>query len=254
MRIRILGCSGGIGADRKTTSLLVDDDVLIDAGTGLSSLLLDEMVRIRHIFLTHSHLDHLAALPLLLDSIFERIQEPLVVHGRPETLDALRLHVFNWVLWPDFAQLPSPEQAVLRYVEMAPGEALELDGRRFEMVAANHSVPAAGYLVSSAAKAFAFSGDTTSNDGFWAALNAHERLDLLIVETAFSDTNRELAELSRHYTPSALAADLRKLRHDPDIYITHLKPGAELPIFDEVRVAVPGRRLNRLYDGEVIQL
>ena len=62
MQIRILGCSGGVSANLRTTSLLVDGDVLIDAGTGVGDLSLEEMSRIQHVFLTHSHLDHIAIL------------------------------------------------------------------------------------------------------------------------------------------------------------------------------------------------
>lgn len=254
MRVRVLGCSGGIGTDRKTTSLLVDDDLLIDAGSGLGQLLLDEMGKIRHVFLTHSHLDHVAALPLFLDSVFDRLTEPVTVYGRKETLEALRTHIFNWVVWPDFAALPSPERPVLRFEELAPGESRQILGRSIEMLPANHAVPAAAYRVECPGGAFAFSGDTTSNDGLWRALNAHPRLDLLIVESAFPERSRELAEVSRHYCPSLLAADLAKLRHRPAVYVTHLKPGVESEIYDQCRRHIAGLNVNRLYDGEVFQL
>jgi hypothetical protein len=45
MQIRVLGCSGSIAAGSRTTSFLVDDDVLVDAGTGVGDLTLDEMTR-----------------------------------------------------------------------------------------------------------------------------------------------------------------------------------------------------------------
>ena len=38
MKLRILGCSGGISGDLRTTSMLLDHDVLIDAGTGVGDL------------------------------------------------------------------------------------------------------------------------------------------------------------------------------------------------------------------------
>ena len=41
MKFRVLGCSGGIGARARTTSFLVDDDVLLDAGTGVEDLSID---------------------------------------------------------------------------------------------------------------------------------------------------------------------------------------------------------------------
>ena len=124
MELRVLGCSGGIGTNMSTTSLLVDDDVLIDGGTGLSELSLEEMSRIRHIFVTHSHLDHIAGIPMLLDSVFETTQQPLVVHAREETIRTLRKHIFNWQIWPDFSVLPSAEQPVLRFEVMQPGESI----------------------------------------------------------------------------------------------------------------------------------
>ncbi|HKK13784.1 MAG TPA: 3',5'-cyclic-nucleotide phosphodiesterase [Gammaproteobacteria bacterium] len=255
MEIRVLGCSGGIGAGLRTTCLRVDDDVLVDAGTGLGDLPLEEMGCIRHIFLTHSHLDHLSGIPLMADSIFDRVREPITVYGRPETLDALRRHVFNWVIWPDFTALPDAERPVLRYREMAPGDVVELEGRKVEMIEVNHSVPGAGYRVESpTGGAFAFSGDTTTNDTFWAALNRHERLDLLIVESAFADADLELCRKSRHYCPSLLADDLAKLEHRPQLYLTHLKPGAEKRIFARCRELMSDLDVARLFGGESFRL
>ncbi|MEO0997825.1 MAG: MBL fold metallo-hydrolase, partial [Pseudomonadota bacterium] len=85
MQIRVLGCSGGISAGARTSSILVDHDVLLDAGSGVGDLSLDELRRIRHVFLTHSHLDHISALPLLIDCMFEALNgQPVSVYARPE--------------------------------------------------------------------------------------------------------------------------------------------------------------------------
>ncbi len=254
MQVRVLGCSGGVGQGLRTTSLLIDDDVLIDAGSGVGDLSLDEMAKIRHIFLTHSHLDHLAFIPLMLDSIFEERQEALIVHGLPETLHALRQHIFNWVIWPDFHQLPTPEQPVMRYAPMSPGELVSLGGRSWEMIPVVHAVPAVGYRVSCAGGVLAFSGDTSTNDSFWQGLNAHERLDVLIVETAFANADLAISRMAKHYCPSLLAEDLKKLRHQPQLYITHNKPGEEDVIFSECRAALPGRNIRRLNGGDLITL
>lgn len=255
MQIKVLGCSGGIGAGLRTTALQIDDDILIDTGTGIGDMSLDEMRAIRHVFMTHSHLDHTAGLPLLVDTVFEaRADDPLTVYGRHETLDALRKHIFNWILWPDFSALPSAESPVMRFRTTAIGEPVDVGGRRIVGVDVNHTVPGLAYIVACGERIFAFSGDTAANDTFWAALNALPRLDLLIVETAFGNRNEQLAWLARHYCPRSLAADLEKLTHDPDIWITHLKPGAEDEIFDEVRAAVPRRRVHRLVGGETFTL
>lgn len=254
MNLRVLGASGGVGQGLRTTSLLIDDDILIDAGSGVGELTLDDMLNIRHIFITHSHLDHIAFLPLLLDSIFDRIKEPLVVHGQAVTLRALQEHIFNWVIWPDFSQLPNPDKPVLRYEIMAPAEICTLGERTLEMIPVNHAVPGVGYRVACAGGAIAFSGDTTSNDSFWDVLNARPGLDVLVVEAAFPNESLALSQMARHYCPSLLAQDIAKLRHNPMIYITHNKPGSEDLIFAECQAAMPARRLQPLRGGEVIRL
>ncbi len=254
MNLRILGCSGGIGSHLCTTSLLVDDDLLIDGGTGLSELSLEEMSRIRHIFVTHSHLDHIAGIPMLLDAIFESIERPLVVHAREETIQVLRRHIFNWQVWPDFSVLPSEQHPVLRFEVMHPGESVSLGARRVEMIAVNHSVPAAGYRVQNGVGSFAFSGDTTSNDGFWQALNQHDDLDLLIVETAFPDQECELSVKSRHYCPRLLASDLKKLQHRPQLFLTHLKPGSEELIVKQCRERIQTLQVQQLCGGDRFKL
>ena len=134
MDIRVLGCSGGIGASLRTTSFLLDDDILLDAGSGVGELTLEEMSRIRHIFLTHAHLDHVLAIPLLADSIFEYIRAPIAIHALPETLDVLRQHIFNNAIWPDFTRLPHPERPILRLEPLQPGAPFILNQRRFEMI------------------------------------------------------------------------------------------------------------------------
>ncbi|HEX7965851.1 MAG TPA: 3',5'-cyclic-nucleotide phosphodiesterase [Gammaproteobacteria bacterium] len=254
MGIRILGCSGGIGAVLRTTSLLLDNETLIDAGTGIGDLTLDEMRRIRHVFFTHSHLDHTCGLPLLVDTIFDTLKTPLTVYGRPETLDAVRKHIFNWVMWPDFGELPAKHNPVLTYKPLNPGDRIEVAGRKLHMVDVDHTVPGAGYIIERDGKVFAFSGDTYTNDTFWAAVNSYPKIDALMVEAAFANSNRKLADMAKHYCPETLAADLKKLKHDCPIYITHLKPGGEDVIFDEIRAALPQRKVTRLKGGEVFDL
>jgi len=254
MRIKILGCSGGIGAELRTTSLLVDRDILIDAGTGVGDLTLDEMRHIRHLFLTHSHLDHTCGLPLLIDTIFDHLKTPLTVYGRAETLEAVKKHIFNWIMWPDFAELPSKEKPVLLYRPLKLGERLNVEGKNLHMIEVNHTVPGAGYCIEKGGKLFAFSGDTFTNDSFWSAVNAYPRIDALMVETAFANSNQKLADMAKHYCPKTLVADLAKLKHDQDIYITHLKPGSEDMIFQEIVAGLPKRRVHRLLGGEVFDL
>jgi ribonuclease BN (tRNA processing enzyme) len=254
MQIRILGCSGGISGELRTTSLLVDDDILIDAGTGVGDMTLAEMAGIRHIFVTHSHLDHIAGIPLMVDSIFSQIGEPVVIHASAETIAALRNHIFNWTIWPDFTVLPTAESGVLRYEIMEPGSVCTLGNRQIRMVPVFHTVPGVGYCIESAGRVLAFTGDTTTNDTFWAALNQYANIDVLIAECAFANQEHELCLKARHYCPGLLAADLAKLRHHPQVYLTHLKPGAEAQIERECRGLIQDFELRRLFGGDLIQL
>jgi cAMP phosphodiesterase len=226
MKLRILGCSGGIGGDSlRTTSLLVDDDVLIDAGTGVGDLSIEELARIDHLFLTHTHLDHIACLPLMIDSVADRRSAPLTVYGVPAVLDILRKHVFNWQVWPDFAEIPSADSPFMRYQPIELLQPVTIGARIITPLPVDHTVPAVGYRLDSGAGSLVFSGDTGPCDAFWQAVNRIDNLRHVIVECAFPDREAPLAVLSKHLCPSMLASELRKLERPCQIHITHLKPG-----------------------------
>ncbi len=254
MRIRVLGCSGGIGTGRRTTSLLLDDDILIDAGTGVGELALDELQRVDHVFLTHSHLDHLAALPFMLDTVGAHRTRPVTLHAQPVTLETLQTHIFNNRIWPDFNRIPTPEKPFLTYQPLAVGSEAMLGRRRLRSVPVKHTVPAVGYLVSGPGGSLAFSGDMTVNDGFWQALNACPDLKHVIVETSFLDADEELARVSCHLCPSMLAGELRKLKPGPQVHITHLQPGYEDGIMTEIARHLPHGTPRRLVHGEIIEI
>jgi cAMP phosphodiesterase len=254
MQIRILGCSGGIGGGARTTSLLIDHDVLIDAGTGVADLSLDEMAAIDHVLLTHAHLDHVTCIPFLLDSVGSRRSRPLVVHAQEATLTVLRQHLFNNALWPDFTRIPTSEAPYLRFETLVPGQTRTLSDRRFQSVSVTHSVPAVGYLVSSGKASFAFSGDTTSTDSYWQVLNDCADLAHVVIETSFMDAEESLAQLSGHLSPRLLANELAKLTRNVPVHITHLMPGEDEQIMQEIRARVPGRSVEALRAGMIFEL
>ncbi len=250
----MLGCSGGIGPGCRTTSLLVDDSLLIDAGTGVQELDAARMGRIRDVVLSHSHLDHVAGIPFLLDALYGRDCDAVTVHALPATIDALRRHLFNWIIWPDFSVLPQRDRPILRYRELAAGEHRLLNGVELETVPVAHSVPAVGFILHLAHSTVAFSGDTTANESLWRSLNRLKRLDVLIVEAAFPNREEALSQVAGHYCPRTLARDLVRLRHRPRIFLTHFKPGQEGTILDECREALPGWDLHPLSSGDVLRV
>ena len=178
MQLRILGCSGGIGGDLRTTSMLLDNDTLIDAGTGVGDLSINELAQIDHIFVTHSHLDHVATIPFIVDTVGWMRDRPLTVHATAETLAILQAHLFNWKLWPDFSQIPDTKNPVMRYEAVALGGTVVLNGRRITPLPANHVVPAVGYHFDSGRASLVFTGDTTTNDALWPIVNEIANLQL----------------------------------------------------------------------------
>ena len=226
MKLRVLGCSGGIGGRHlRTTSFLVDSDILIDAGSGVGDLSLAELSLIDHIFITHSHLDHVTSIPFLVDTVGGMRSKPLLVYATRATIEILKNHLFNWAIWPDFTEIPTLEAPFLRYQEIQLGQTVTLGGRDITSIPARHTVPAVGYHLNSGAASLVFTGDTGPNEALWRVVNRIENLKYLIIETAFSNKERHLAEVSRHLCPQTLAEELAKLERNAEIYVTHLKPG-----------------------------
>lgn len=254
MKLTILGCSGGIGSGRHTTCFLVDDDILVDAGSGITTLGLEQLRTIDHVFLTHSHLDHVLGLPLLLDAVGEQRSAPVVLHALPAVLDILASDLFNGRLWPDFREIPSAAAPWLRFEPLSLGEACTLGSRSFIPLPVQHVVPACGFEIRTAAGSLVFSGDTTRSKAFVAALNAIPNLRHLIVETSFENALAGIARESQHHCPDSLAAELAQIGPRPQVWITHLKPGNEAAIMAELRLAAPDWALSALQQGQVIRL
>jgi cAMP phosphodiesterase len=259
MIIRVLGCSGAIAAGSRTTSFLLDHSILIDAGTGVGDLTLDELARIDHILISHSHLDHVLAIGLLADSVMRarvaRKRPPIVVHALPQTLDALRLHIFNGVIWPDFTRLPTPEAPALRFEPIEVGQVLSLDGHRIEVLSAAHTVPAVGFAVDAGGDRgwWVYTGDTGPNPALWRRL-ASMKVAHLVIETAFSDDESQLANVSRHLCPSTLREELQHLAGSVDVYVTHMKPGEVCAVMNGVSTFDTPHRIHALQAGQQIEL
>jgi ribonuclease BN (tRNA processing enzyme) len=260
MNLTVLGCSGSIAKGCKTTAFLLDGDVLIDAGTGVGDLELDALARIDHILISHSHLDHVLSIGLLADAVM-RVREEhqrgaIQVHALPETIAALRTHIFNGVIWPDFTRLPSADDPILKLVPFAVGDVLEVNGKRIEVLTAAHTVPAVGFAVlprEEAAGAWVFTGDTGPNPALWERLRTM-KVAHLVIETAFSDEERQLARISRHLCPAALGHELAQLGGSVDVHITHIKPGESEAVMAEIGRLGSPQRIAALGAGQVMRV
>ncbi len=262
--IRVLGCSGSIAARCHTTAFLLDDDILIDAGSGVGELRLDELARVDHVLISHSHLDHILSIPLLADSVMKLRAgssgnmadlRPIHVHALPQTIEAMRQHIFNGVIWPDFTRLPSASHPILVMHEIQIGQVLTfparggLADRVVHVLPAAHTVPGVGFGVETPQGWWVFSGDTGPNPALWKAL-AGRRIAQLVIETAFGDEEAHLAHISGHLSPQSLAKELAQLDGEVSVYITHPKPGEVPSVLAQIRALDTQHRIEPLREGQ----
>jgi ribonuclease BN (tRNA processing enzyme) len=234
--LTVLGCSGGIGGPRRTTALLLNEDTLIDCGTGVGDLSLDQLKKIDRVFLTHSHLDHLACLPLLLDSVGSERDKPLIVFGLSETLGHLKQHIFNNVIWPDFTRIPTPDTPWVTLHPIGIGHPHPVDQHvNITALPAYHSVTGVGYAINSSTSTLVFTGDSGPCPEFWTALATLPNVNNLLIECSFVNSEAALAVISGHYHPTTLVNALNAhLPTQSQVWVSHLKPGAETTILEEI--------------------
>lgn len=253
MRLEVFGSDGGIGDPLRTLALLVDHDLLVEAGSGLGELPLEKLVCIDHVFVSHSHADHIACLPLLIDAVAARRETPVVVHATQDTIASLREHVFNWSIWPDYTVLPTRERPGLAFEPLELGESVDLGSRRITALPARHSVPTVGFLIDSGRASLAYSADTSTCDELWRTLNQVGNLAHVIIETSYDDSRIELTERAGHLSPTLLAAELAKLERPARVHIAHMKTGLADTILREVeRLALPHQPAH-LARGQVLE-
>jgi ribonuclease BN (tRNA processing enzyme) len=257
MKIRVLGCSGAIAAGCRTTAFLVEPDVLIDAGSGVGDLSLEALTRIDHILVSHSHLDHILSIALLADAVMrERTKQgrgPIQVYALPQTIAALRTHIFNGIIWPDFTSLPSSENPALALRPIEVGQSLVLGHKKFEVLSAVHTVPAVGFALQGPSGWWVYTGDTGPNPALWQRL-AQMQVSHLVIETAFSDEEYQLARLSHHLCPTELGRELAHLAGHVNVHITHIKPGEMAAVMTQVHALTTAHNLAELTLNQVMTL
>lgn len=249
MKITLVpSCTGGTSEPQYQflTSYLLNDCVAIDAGcVGLYGTP-QEQVAIRHVFLSHTHIDHMASLPILLENAYEYGSDCVTIYASAEVIDCLRSDVFNTRLWPDFIAL-SPESPFLKLHTLEPGKPVEVAGLRVTPVAVNHVVPTLGFLVEDDHCGVVFSSDTGPTDELWKVANAAARLNGAFLEVTFPNELDWLAREAKHHTPASFHAEVRKLRKPTKIVVVHLKARYYQEIVAELdALKVPGLVVGRV--------
>jgi ribonuclease BN (tRNA processing enzyme) len=225
MKLRVLGAYGAEGLTQRPSAFLVNGRTLVDAGTVTGALSVAEQLDVEHVLVSHSHLDHIAGLAFLAETLAcTSARRPLTVISVEPVVEALRKAVFNSVVWPDFSQIPSPTGPVIKYRTLADDAEQRVGDLWVTPVAVTHSVPAAGFIVHDGAQGFIYSGDTGPTDELWKAARGLTGLRAVILECAFPNRLAGLAEAAKHLTPELVRREIDKLPADLPVLIFHIKP------------------------------
>jgi cAMP phosphodiesterase len=254
MKVKILGCSGSETIGHKPPGFLVNDVMMLDAGTITAALSIEAQSMITDILISHTHLDHIKSVMFLADNIIGRIKKPVKIHGIPKVLDAIRKYLMNDIIWPDFTKIPTPKNPVLAYAPMPLGRTVSIAGLKVKAIPMNHPVPAVGFLVSDGKSSFLYSADTGPNEGLWKEAAKTKNLSAVIVDTSFPNSLDNIATLSGHFTPAQLHQDLVNARigFNVPVYIYHVKPVHQKKVISElmglgrrnVKILVEGKTYN----------
>ncbi len=245
MKVRVLGAYGSEGPSQRPTAFLVDDRVLVDAGTVGGALPVPEQIEIEYALVSHAHLDHTVGLAFLTDTLAMVAPERRVTAcSISPVLEALQTHCFNDALWPDFTTIPSPSNAVLAFRTLVEDAEARVGDLWVTPVHVEHTIPTTGYVIHNGETGFVFSGDTGPTQRIWKVAREMRGLKALIVETAFPNRLNMLARASGHLTPDMLKREMDKMPVDIPIWVYHVKPqlyqetAEELAKIDPTRIHI----------------
>lgn len=223
MDIRVIGSSVENSPHQFSASYLVNDVLSVDAGTiGFADL--ERQRGVRSIVISHAHLDHIGSLPIFLDNIFEPGPECPIVYASQFTIDAMRQHLFNDIVWPDFLRLSTEESPFMRFVPLEEGRPVVIEGLTVTPIALDHVVPTLGFIVDDGKTAVAFVSDTGQTDAIWDAMQRNPRIKAVFLEAAFPNSMRWLADEAKHLTPTLFQKELAKLDREIPVVVIHIKP------------------------------
>jgi len=254
VRIKLLPSSydveGRILPVQRLTSYVLDDLLAVDAGSLALGLNAFQREHVRDIVITHSHIDHIATLPILIDELFVSLKAPLRIHATAAVIELLETHIFNNKAYPRFSELSNSHGAVMRYCPLVLGLPVRIAHFQITAVEVNHPVPTVGLIISDENSTVVFGSDSAQTSEVWALANQSPNLKAVLVEASYPNELEVLAQRSGHLTPASLKAELQKLRAEKvHILAVGLKPSyretiiRELGELGDMRISVmdPGR-------------
>ena len=235
MRLVFLGTGGYHPNERRHTAcvLLPELGILFDAGTSFFRVADRLKTNEVQIFLSHAHLDHVVGLTYFLVPLLKGDVTRARVHAMPKTLDALRTHLFDEMLFPllpgyEFTpltpQVSVPENGILTHHPL------------------KHPGGSTGYRIDWPGRSMAYITDTTADGSYHDFVQG---VDLLIHECYFRDEMAEWSEKTGHSNTTPVA-ELARSAGVKRLILTHIdpyRPGDDPIDIEKARAIFPATKV-----------
>jgi ribonuclease BN (tRNA processing enzyme) len=251
MKIQVLGGHGGLAKGYSTTSFLIDDKLLVDAGAVAGTLSIEQQTKIQNILISHCHLDHIKDLAFLCDNCFGLRPVPIEVHTHATVKNIIKTHLLNDIIWPDFTKLPTAENPTMSIHAISPEVEITLGDYHITPVKVTHALDAMGFIIEKNDSAVLFTLDTGPTERIWELARKKKNLKAIFTEVSFPNVLAKVAEVSEHHTPASLKAEMIKMPPNVPIILTHLKPNYRTNIISELEKFNDQRLRVLEKDGEI---
>lgn len=254
MQVKIIGGHGGVTKNYHATSYLIDESILIDAGSVAAGLDIHSQLKVDHILLSHAHLDHTKDLAFVCDNCFGLRDKPFEVYCHENVNKAIKTHLFNDIIWPDFSVLPTPQNPTIKFNDIVAEKELVFGDYKVMPVHVNHPVmnanEAMGFIIEKDDVAILFTQDTKATDRIWEIGKKYRNLKAIFTEVSFPNHLQNVADISDHHTPATIKEEVKKMPKDIPIYLGHLKPNYQEQLIQEI-TDLKEPRLHIMYADDV---
>ena len=235
MRIELVPSSLPFSELQFLVSFIVNDVIAIDGGSiGFLSDLRRQQ-KLKHVFITHEHLDHIASLPIFLENVYEPGMDCVEVLAAASILDFLHTDIFNGRVWPDFFKLSQPNNPFMKACILEPLRPVQLAGLTITPVPVSHGTETLGLIVDDGAAVVGFPSDTGPTELFWRHLATFDNLKAVFLEVSFPATCADLAAATGHLCTTTFASEIKKLTTEVRWIVVHRKARYADQIASELR-------------------
>ncbi|MBI5042664.1 MAG: 3',5'-cyclic-nucleotide phosphodiesterase [Nitrospirae bacterium] len=252
MKLKVLGCYGTELGNHHTTGFLIDNSLLVDAGTITTSMGIDELIKIKNVLISHVHFDHIKGIPFLTDVVFGRIKEPINIIGVKEVIESLKKYMLNNIVWPDFTAIHqgNSDSPVIKLKEIKDAVFEQVGDFEVKAVRVNHTVPTTGFIIRKKNVSILYSSDTKATEEIWEEAKKTDNLKAAIIEASFPTNTQKIADISGHFTPAGLKKELVKIDSlDIPVYIYHLKSQYNIESMKKELKTIKSHKIIFLEDG-----